>query len=149
VLSRISTNRCIQGSLKTTVSERMQLSGNCRQAIFGRPPRLATYLGVSRGLVWTSGQTPVRPDGSIPESFAAQVETVFDNLELVLRASGADLTSIIKITGYVTDMNHIDAYNEVYRQRISSSQRPARTTVQVASFRGPTLIEIEAVAYVL
>lgn len=98
-------------------------------------------------LVWTCGQLGIDADGMLGESFAQQVDLAFDNLETALKAGGADLSTIIKISAFVLDINQLDAFNEVYKKRINLENPPVRTTVQIAAFQKDILIEIDAVAY--
>ncbi|MFE3281090.1 RidA family protein [Nocardia sp. NPDC059239] len=98
-------------------------------------------------LIWTSGQLPVGADGSTPTEFPQQVELTLDNLERTLQACGASLATVIKVTVYLADINDLNALNEVYARRFAPHGAPARTTVQVAAFRGTKRIELEAVAH--
>jgi 2-iminobutanoate/2-iminopropanoate deaminase len=99
-------------------------------------------------LVWTSGQLPIDQDGNTPAEFAEQVELALDNLERALHAAGASLATLVKVSAFVTNIEDLPAMNEVYRRRIGVHGSPARTTVQIAAFRGASMIEIDAVALV-
>ncbi len=116
----------------------------------GTPPT-APYSSAARfgDLVLTSGQLPIDADGNTPADFREQVELAIDNLEAVLVASGASLATILKVSAFVTDIGDLPILNEVYRRRVNSAGAPARTTVQVAAFRGASRIEIDAVAHVV
>lgn len=100
-----------------------------------------------RDLVWTSGALPVEQDGSVSEDFSTQVRTALANLESSLRAAGADWSTVLKINGYVADIEQLPALNEVYASVVLATGAPARTTVEVSRFRGRTLVEFDAVAY--
>jgi 2-iminobutanoate/2-iminopropanoate deaminase len=116
----------------------------------GAPPSAPYSPAVGFGdLLWTSGQLPIDADGRTPAQFADQVELAIDNLEAVLTVSGASLATIIKASAFVTDIEDLPVFNEVYRRRISTTGAPARTTVQIAAFRGASRIEIDAVAHVV
>jgi 2-iminobutanoate/2-iminopropanoate deaminase len=115
----------------------------------GTPPTTPYSPAVGFGdLVWTSGQLPIDADGNTPADFPEQVELALDNLEAVLAAAGASPATIIKVSAFVTDIEDLPAFNEVYRRRIGTTGAPARTTVQIAAFRGASRIEIDAVAHV-
>ncbi|KAA0977085.1 RidA family protein [Paeniglutamicibacter gangotriensis] len=98
------------------------------------------------GVVWACGQVPTRADGSTPETIADQVDAVFDNLETVLAAAGADLSTILKVTVFLADLDEFDAYNAAYLKRLDGVTLPPRTTVEVARFRGAKRIEMDVVA---
>ncbi|MGY4544135.1 2-iminobutanoate/2-iminopropanoate deaminase [Arthrobacter sp. UYNi723] len=85
-------------------------------------------------------------DGSTPQSLHDQVNVVFDNLEKVLADAGADLSTILKITVFLANLDEFDEYNSAYLERFGDLTLPPRTTVEVARFRGQKRIEMDAVA---
>ncbi len=114
----------------------------------GTPASPAPYSAVAAAgdLVWTSGALPIEADGSTSADFRTQVRTALANLEASLRAAGADWSTVLKISGYVADINALTAMNEVYAEVVLPHGAPARTTVEVSGFRGKTLVEFDAVA---
>ncbi len=110
----------------------------------GAPYSSAAVLG---DLVFTSGALPIEPDGSVAEDFATQVHTALANLEASLRIAGADWSTVLKINGYVADIEALPILNEIYNDIVSRHGAPARTTVEVSRFRGATLVEFDAVAF--
>ena len=101
---------------------------------------------VSGTLVYTSGQIPLRPDGSLLEGdVAAQARQVLDNLKAVLEAAGSGLGQVLKTTVFLKDMDDFAAMNAVYAEYFSDPF-PARSTVQVARLPRDVRVEIEAVA---
>lgn len=98
------------------------------------------------GLLFTSGQIPLKADGSFVDGdIAAQTHQVFDNLEAVLATSGTTLARVIKTTVFVQDLNDFSRLNEVYGQRFGA-HKPARSTVQVARLPRDSKVEIEVIA---
>ena len=97
-------------------------------------------------LVWTSGALPVDADGSTPDDFAAQVRTALANLEASLALAGADWGTVLKINGYICDIERLPEMNEVYAEVVLPHGAPARTTVEVSRFRGSVMVEFDAVA---
>ncbi|GAB3288276.1 RidA family protein [Parasphingorhabdus pacifica] len=97
-------------------------------------------------LVWTSGQLPTDAEGNTPDEFSEQVELTFDNLERTLHQAGASLATVLKVSIFLADINDLGTLNEVYRRRLGGSA-PARTTVQVAAFRGTKRVELDVVAH--
>lgn len=99
-------------------------------------------------LIFVSGQAAVAPDGTIvgKGDFQAQARQTIANLEGVLKAAGAGLRDIVKVTIFVTDMSNFPAVVELRKQYFSLPY-PADTIVQVQSLALPELlIEIEAIA---
>lgn len=97
-------------------------------------------------LVWTSGALPIDADGNTPSAFTEQVRLALGNLDRALRAAGADWSTVVKINGYVADIERLPELNAVYREIVAVHGAPARTTVEVPKFRGSVLVEFDAVA---
>ncbi len=100
---------------------------------------------VSGDLVYTAGQVANDENGNIvSDEIEAQTRRALDNLRAVLKAAGCDLSDVIKVNAYLTDLSSFAVYNDVYREYFSEPY-PARTTVGAALAPG-YLVEIEAVA---
>lgn len=98
------------------------------------------------GLLFTSGQIPLRADGSFVDGdIVAQTRQVFDNLEAVLAEAGTSLAHVVKATVFVQDLNDFGRLNEVYGERFGP-HKPARSTVQVARLPRDAKVEIEVIA---
>lgn len=101
-------------------------------------------------LVLTAGQLGQNYDtGEIPPEMAAQTRLALQNLKTALEAAGSDLSKILRINIYVTDISQLPAMNAVYKEYFSfAANPPARTTVEVKGLALPGLmIELEATAY--
>lgn len=97
-------------------------------------------------LLFTSGQIPLRADGSLVEGgIEVQTQQVFDNLRAVIEAAGGSLAQVVKTTVFLKDLQDFAAMNGVYEAAFGS-HRPARSAVQVARLPRDVLIEIEAIA---
>ncbi|MEQ1667854.1 MAG: RidA family protein [Sulfuriferula sp.] len=96
-------------------------------------------------LLFTSGQIPLRADGSLVEGgIEVQTQQVFDNLRAVIEAAGGSLAQVVKTTVFLKDLQDFAAMNGVYEAAFGS-HRPARSAVQVARLPRDVLIEIEAI----
>lgn len=94
------------------------------------PPAPLSSVVIAGGIVATSGQVPVTPEGQLAgEDFGAQVEQVFTNLEACLAAAGCGFGDVFKVNGYLASLDDFDAYNVAYKRHFSEPF-PARTTVQ-------------------
>ena len=102
---------------------------------------------VYNGLVFVSGQLSIDPRtgekrlGSIEE----QTEQVLKNVGEILKAAGSDMSRVLKMTVYVSDIGLWEAVNEVYA-RVLGEHRPARAVIPTGELHYGFLIEIDAVA---
>ncbi|MCR4296538.1 MAG: RidA family protein [Elusimicrobia bacterium] len=103
--------------------------------------------GIAAGdLLFVSGQTPLRADGSFVDgTVAEQTGQCLDNVLEVLLASGLTMDDVVKTTVYMTDLGRFAEMNEVYAKRFRAPF-PARATVQVSALPKGSAIEIDAVA---
>jgi 2-iminobutanoate/2-iminopropanoate deaminase len=109
-------------------------------------PRPYSATAAVNDIIFVCGQVPTRADGTTPADIASQVDQAFDNLEKALLAADSDLSSLLKLTVFLADLDEFESYNAAYLKRLSGHPLPPRTTVQVARFRGEKRIEIDAVA---
>lgn len=101
-------------------------------------------------LLFLSGQASIGADGSIVGvgDFDAQLAQTFANIETVLAAGGSDLSKVVKVTIYLTDMGHFPRILEA-RKRWFTPPYPADTTVEVKGLALPELmVEIDVIASV-
>lgn len=97
--------------------------------------------------LFASGQIPLRPDGTLVEGgIVEQTHQVFANIQAVLAEAGGSLSSVVKATVFIKDMNDFAQLNEVYGQYFGD-HKPARSTVEVARLPRDVKVEIEIVAY--
>ena len=80
--------------------------------------------------------------------FEAQCRSVFDNVKLILEASGSSWNGLVDVTVFLVNMKRdFNMYNKVYAEYFDFNG-PARTTVAVYQLPHPNLlIEIKAIAY--
>ncbi|MDU9023367.1 RidA family protein [Pseudomonas corrugata] len=100
-----------------------------------------------QGVLYISGQLPVRADGShsVDQPFEIQVAIALDNLLAILAAAGRQPRDLLKVTVYVAGIEHWSAFDRVYA-RYLGEHRPARAVVPVPALHHGYLIEIEALA---
>ena len=99
------------------------------------------------GLIYVSGQLPMTLDTREPftGSIEEQTELALRNVEAVLKASSSDLSAVIQMTIYVSDMELWGRVNETYA-RVMGDHRPARAMIPVKDLHFGTQIEIQAIA---
>jgi len=78
----------------------------------------------------------------------AQVRQTLENIKAILEEAGTSSDNVIKVNTYLRDIGDFEAYNEVYSEYFDPDEPPARTTVQVGSFRDGRAVEIDVIAYV-
>jgi 2-iminobutanoate/2-iminopropanoate deaminase len=113
-------------------------------------PYLLSQAIRAGNLLYVSGQAAVGDDGQIvaPDDFDRQADRAFRNLQRVLVAGGSSLSSIVKVTIFLTSMSHFPKIVEL-RRKWFSAPYPADTIVEVSALYSPeAMIEIEAVAIV-
>jgi len=105
---------------------------------------LATKFG---NLVFVAGQTGRHPKtGEIGKDVREQTRNILERVKVILEAAGTSLDSVLTATTYLTRREDLAAYNEEYA-RYFPTNKPARTTVTVASLNSPELlIEITVTA---
>ena len=98
------------------------------------------------GLVFLSGQVPVRPDGSTPDNLADQADQVYANIVAVLASNQIQPDAIVKLVTYLVE-DDIDGVVPKARSKYLGDHKPASTIVYVRGLALPGwLIEVEAIA---
>jgi 2-iminobutanoate/2-iminopropanoate deaminase len=108
----------------------------------------ATVVEAKGRLVFVSGMTARRPDGSIAGigDIREQTRQVCENIKAAVEAAGGGLEHVCRVDVYVRNMEHFDAIHEVRRQYFKPPL-PASTMVEVTKMVSPDyLIEINAIA---
>ena len=102
---------------------------------------------VHNGIVYVAGQLAIDPRtgerklGSIEE----QTEQALQNVSAILNAAGSDLSRLLKVTIYISDMSLWGAVNVVYA-RVMGEHRPARAVIPTRELHHGFLIEVDAIA---
>ncbi len=110
----------------------------------------ATMVEAEGRLVFISGMTARRPDGSIAGvgDITAQTKQVCENIKAAVEAAGGTLDHVCRVDVYVRNMEHFEAIHAVRRQYFKPPL-PASTMVEVTKMVSPEyLIEINAIAVI-
>ena len=103
---------------------------------------------VFNNTIYTAGQIGLDPETmKMIEDTEAQIGQVFRNVEAIVQAGGGDLSSILKLVVYLTDLAHWPLVNAAMIDRFQAPF-PVRTAVGVADLPFGAVVEIEAVAAV-
>jgi enamine deaminase RidA (YjgF/YER057c/UK114 family) len=101
-------------------------------------------------VLFCAGQASTAADGTVmhPGDIVAQLGQSFDNLETVLRQAGADLSHVVRLNYYTTDVDGLLGTWDLIVERLRKGGcRPTSTLLGVARLAFPEmLIEIEATA---
>ncbi len=101
--------------------------------------------GVDTGdYVYISGQGPRRPDGTLPATFAAQVQQALDNIKAVVQTAGLTMEHVVYTQVYLEDISKYGEMNRVFTQ-VFAKTPPARAVLGVAKLPDSS-IQITAVA---
>src|SRR5690554_4625194 len=98
--------------------------------------------------IFVSGQAALNGQGEIigQGDFRLHAETAFNNLQAILEAADSGLQDVVKVTIFVTDMQHFNEVVELRRQYFKPPY-PADSIVEVKALAMPALMfEIEAIA---
>lgn len=115
------------------------------------PQAVGTYSQAIKvgNTVYLSGQIPLVPTTMklVESDITDQIVQVFDNLTAVAKAAGGDLSHIVRLTVYLTDLANFPQVNEVM-QRYFQEPYPARSTFQVAGLPKGANVEVDAIMVV-
>ena len=77
-----------------------------------------------------------------------QCHSVFQNVRLILEASGAKWEDLVDVTVYLTNMKaDFATFNKLYAEYFQTNQ-PCRTTVEVNALPTPIAIELKCIAVI-
>jgi 2-iminobutanoate/2-iminopropanoate deaminase len=110
----------------------------------------ATVVEAKGKLVFISGMTARRPDGSIAGigDITEQTRQVCENIKAAVEAAGGTLDDVCRVDVYVRNMEQFEAIHKV-RSQYFKPPLPASTMVEVTKMVSPEyLIEINAIAVV-
>ncbi|WP_103680702.1 Rid family detoxifying hydrolase [Alkalispirochaeta sphaeroplastigenens] len=96
--------------------------------------------------IFLSGQIPIDPETGavVEENILIQTEQVIKNIKEILKATGSDISKVVKTTCFIKDMVHFDGFNSIYENHFIS--KPARSCVSVKKLPKDSLCEIEVIA---
>lgn len=100
----------------------------------------------ANGFIFVSGCIPIEPDtNKIISDVKQAAKVVFSNLKNILEAGGSDLSKLVKITIFLSDMAGFQEVNQVYSTFVKEPF-PARTTVSVKELPKSVCLEVDAIA---
>lgn len=115
-----------------------------------RPVAPFSHAVEADGWVILTGQMPTdpaAPDAPLPDGVIPQTHRVMQNLEIVLKGVGLDLSHVVQCRCFLTEFDRDYAdFNDTYQSYFPEDRRPARTTVGVTALAVGALVEIDCIA---
>jgi len=112
------------------------------------PLAIGTYSQAIKinGMVFISGQIPLDPETmSFPDGgIDQQIIQVFSNLKAISQAAGSDLSAIVKLTVFLTNLNDFEMVNKTM-STFFEPPFPARAVVGVTALPKGANIEVDAI----
>ena len=112
------------------------------------PQAIGTYSqAVKTGsTVYLSGQIPLIPETMemVEGDIKLQIHRVFQNLLAVAEASGGDLSDVVKLNIFLTDLSNFPFVNEVMAEYFQQPY-PARAAIGVSALPKDAGVEMDAV----
>lgn len=112
------------------------------------PQAIGTYSqAVKTGTtVYMSGQIPLIPETMemVEGDIKLQIHRVFQNLLEVANAAGGDLSDVVKLNIFLTDLANFPHVNEVMAEYFQQPY-PARAAIGVAALPKDAAVEMDAI----
>ena len=114
------------------------------------PAAVGTYsqaVAVTAGTtVYLSGQIPLVPETMevVEGNIEAQIHQVFKNLTAVCQEAGGDLSNIVKLNIFLTDLNNFAVLNEIMSSYFDQPY-PARAAIGVNELPKGVSVEMDGV----
>ena len=110
----------------------------------------ANEVSGAKRTIFLAGETSVDEEGRPVqlEDMGAQIEQAMDNIETILEKAGAELSDVVRLNYYTTDVDRFfEAYGTAAGRLAEAGSRPASTLVGVERLAFPELlVVIEAIA---
>lgn len=101
---------------------------------------------IAGNTLYVAGQQGPDSNGKVTGTdITLQTTNAIAAVKKVVQEAGFQMTDIVSVTVYVTDLGDVPKMNDVYK-KLMPDPKPARATVQVAGLIGGAKIEISAIA---
>lgn len=103
----------------------------------------------ANGFLFCSGQIPANPETGelVSGSITEQTHQCLKNLKAIIEAAGSSMSSVVKVTVFLKNMNDFGEMNAEYAKWFPVDP-PARAAVEVARLPKDVGVEIEAIVIV-
>lgn len=114
------------------------------------PQAIGTYSQAVKvgDTVYMSGQIPLIPETMemVEGDIRSQIQRVFQNLQAVANAAGGELSDIVKLNIFLTDLANFPQVNEVMAEYFQLPY-PARAAIGVSALPKDAGVEMDAVLH--
>ena len=114
------------------------------------PAAIGTYSQAVKveQTVYLSGQIPLVPETMelVEGDMAQHIRRVFDNLRAVCQAAGGELSDIVKLNVFLTDLGNFPMVNEIMAEYFNEPY-PARAAIGVAALPKGAGVEMDAIMH--
>lgn len=112
------------------------------------PSAIGAYSQAVRveNTVYISGQIPLDPATMeiVEGDFSAQTRRVFESFKAICEAAGGDLSQVVKMSIFLTDLSNFPQVNEIMAEYMPEPF-PARAAVEVSALPKGVAVEIEGI----
>jgi len=142
--SRVARRLLLLGALLISVSLGSALAQNKAIGFTKGMPFSDGF--VAGNTLYVAGQQGPDAKGKVTGTdITLQTTNTIGIIKKIVESAGFQMTDIVSVTVYVTDLNDVPKMNDVYK-KLMPDPKPARATVQVAGLIGGGKIEISAIA---
>jgi 2-iminobutanoate/2-iminopropanoate deaminase len=101
---------------------------------------------IAGNTLYVAGQQGPDANGKVTGTdITLQTTNTIAAVKKIVEEAGFQMSDIVSVTLYITDLNDVPKMNEVYKS-LMPDPKPARATVQVAGLIGGAKIEMSAIA---
>lgn len=115
------------------------------------PAAIGTYSQAVKvnNTVYLSGQIPLNPETMelVEGDISMHIRQVFDNLSAVCAASGGDLSDIVKLNIFLTDLGNFAQVNAVMAEYFNQPF-PARAAIGVKELPKGAQVEMDGIVVI-
>ena len=115
------------------------------------PAAIGTYSQAVKvnNTVYLSGQIPLDPKTMmlVSDDIRDQIQQVFKNLTAVCEAAGGDLSHIVKLNIFLTDLSHFPIVNEIMSAKFQEPY-PARAAIGISELPKGAMVEMDGIVVI-
>ena len=115
------------------------------------PAAIGTYSQAVKvnNTVYLSGQIPLDPKTMmlVSDDIRDQIQQVFKNLTAVCEAAGGDLSHIVKLNIFLTDLSHFPIVKEIMSENFQEPY-PARAAIGISELPKGAMVEMDGIVVI-